>query len=296
MLDFDFLNQYPELESFSFKDDIMIVDYLHQNPNDILAIHVPTFTLINIKKVIINNIHLRAKAFLEMKKLQLLLTESKIHYPVPKKAKVSVDALELIIFFMNIVSVVMFIVIGYLSIIYHLHSFVVMYITIANILNLCTLSTINSIFQFIIDTNTDTITIQKIHNHELIHLTKHIYCFYDVIDPGKYNHHFLYLYQSYIVEILFSFEYNNGGTLQEIIDKNAKLTNEDMMIISYSLVQSLKILHAKEIAHGNIKPCNIGFSFDGLVKLLCVTTIFNETININSCPVSSCAIIYYYVM
>lgn len=62
------------------------------------------------------------------------------------------------------------------------------------------------------------------------------------------------------------YEYCEGGTLLDRIQKEGKLEEEEAMEIFRELLEAFKVLNKYNIIHRDLKPENIFFS-DGKVKL-----------------------------
>lgn len=62
-------------------------------------------------------------------------------------------------------------------------------------------------------------------------------------------------------------EYMDGGSLQSVIDNKVIPSEEDIAVIAYSVLCALRELHARKIIHRDVKPGNILFNSEGIVKL-----------------------------
>jgi serine/threonine protein kinase len=62
-------------------------------------------------------------------------------------------------------------------------------------------------------------------------------------------------------------EYMNAGSLQDMINRGIKPTEEMIATVAYSVLQGLNEIHSRQIIHRDVKPGNILLSRDGRVKL-----------------------------
>jgi serine/threonine protein kinase len=48
-------------------------------------------------------------------------------------------------------------------------------------------------------------------------------------------------------------EYLRGGSLQDMLDKGATFQDHELLVVAYSVLQALSVLHARNIVHRDIK-------------------------------------------
>jgi hypothetical protein len=77
----------------------------------------------------------------------------------------------------------------------------------------------------------------------------------------------IYRFESYGGMPILVCEYLPNGTLADIL-RNGPLERDDVIDIFEQITQALVYLHLKGVAHGDIKPSNIGFDADDTPKLL----------------------------
>jgi serine/threonine-protein kinase ULK/ATG1 len=64
----------------------------------------------------------------------------------------------------------------------------------------------------------------------------------------------------------FIYEYCNGGTLENLLSKQIKLSEQNALLIFKQLIEAFQILNKYNIMHRDMKPDNI-FFHNGLIKL-----------------------------
>lgn len=62
-------------------------------------------------------------------------------------------------------------------------------------------------------------------------------------------------------------EYMDGGSLQDLIDKKTRFSEHDLIVVIFSVLKALELLHSRNIIHRDIKPGNILYDGHGNVKL-----------------------------
>lgn len=62
-------------------------------------------------------------------------------------------------------------------------------------------------------------------------------------------------------------EYLPGGTLEDIL-RDGYLAQDEVLVVINQMLQALIYLHGRGIAHGDVKPSNIGFDLEETAKLL----------------------------
>ena len=59
----------------------------------------------------------------------------------------------------------------------------------------------------------------------------------------------------------------NSGTLQTLIDEGKSFSIDDVIVIAFSVLKALAVLHSSRIVHRDVKPSNILVNTDGNIKL-----------------------------
>ncbi|NIP38927.1 MAG: protein kinase, partial [Candidatus Dadabacteria bacterium] len=62
-------------------------------------------------------------------------------------------------------------------------------------------------------------------------------------------------------------EFIEGETLEKILQRKGKLQIEEALDISYSVLNALVFMHSKGVIHRDVKPANIMFTRDNVVKV-----------------------------
>jgi serine/threonine protein kinase len=78
----------------------------------------------------------------------------------------------------------------------------------------------------------------------------------------------LYEYAAYGDKPCIVMEYVEGESLDSLLRRKGKLSNEETENIIRQIISALAYLHRKEIIHRDIKPQNFKIQFDGTVKML----------------------------
>jgi eukaryotic-like serine/threonine-protein kinase len=78
----------------------------------------------------------------------------------------------------------------------------------------------------------------------------------------------LYEYAAYGDKPCIVMEYVEGESLDSLLRRKGKLSNEETENIVRQIVSALAYLHKREIMHRDIKPQNFKIQFDGTVKML----------------------------
>ena len=78
----------------------------------------------------------------------------------------------------------------------------------------------------------------------------------------------LYEYAAYGDKPCIVMEYVEGESLDALLRRKGKLTNEETEHIIHQISSALAYLHKREIMHRDIKPQNFKIQFDGAVKML----------------------------
>jgi len=84
-------------------------------------------------------------------------------------------------------------------------------------------------------------------------------------------------------------EYIDGETLEDLLQRKNKISIDEALNISRSILSALRYMHSKGLAHRDIKPSNIMFNKEGVVKVtdFGITKIIGDDKNTKSGLVGS---------
>ena len=67
--------------------------------------------------------------------------------------------------------------------------------------------------------------------------------------------------------VCFILEYMNAGNVQDAIDNNQIFSIDDTVVLAFSVLRALEVLHGCNITHRDLKPSNILIDTKGRIKL-----------------------------
>lgn len=100
---------------------------------------------------------------------------------------------------------------------------------------------------------------------------------------AKFSHPNVLNILNYLEEdgnVFLIMEYINGETLENRLKREGRLTIEEAVSISLSVLEALDFMHSKGVIHRDIKPSNIMFTDSGIVKVtdFGIAKVIGETV------------------